>query len=55
MEKYDPPPNWVKPVPFQFIRRITYIAQHSKCTTTQSTADMITLAFFSLIGTGKYT
>ena len=54
-KKEDPPPNRVKPVPVQVIRRIAFIAQHSNCPHQQAIADMIILAFFFLLRPGEYT
>ena len=54
-KKKDPPPNRVKPVPVQFIRRIAVIARHSTCNITIGMSDMIILAFFCLLRPGEYT
>lgn len=53
--KQDPPPNRVKPIPIQVIRRIMYIARHSNDPTLAMEADMIGLAFFFLLRPGEYT
>ena len=53
-KKKDPPPNRVKPVPVQVLRRIMVVAQHSD-PITRATADMICLAFFFLLRPGEYT
>ena len=54
-KKKDPPPNRVKPVPVQVIRRISIIARHSTCNITIAVSDMIILAFFFLLRPGEYT
>jgi hypothetical protein len=54
-KKEDPPPNRVKPVPVQVIRRIAFIAQHGTCEHQKAIADMIILAFFFLLRPGEYT
>ena len=54
-KKKDPPPNRVKPVPVQVIRRISVLARHSSCNITIGVSDMIILAFFFLLRPGEYT
>lgn len=53
--KQDPPPNRVKPIPIQVIRRIMFIARHSDDPAIAMEADMIALAFFFLLRPGEYT
>ena len=54
-KREDPPPNRVKPVPIQVIRRIVFIASFATHPLLQCTADMILLAFFFLLRPGEYT
>ena len=53
--KLDPPPNRVKPVPVQVIRRIFAVAATCTDDLTLCLADMIGLAFFFLLRPGEYT
>ena len=53
--KDDPPPNRVKPVPIQVIRRIFAVAATCVDELTLCLADMIGLAFFFLLRPGEYT
>ena len=52
--KQDPPPNRVKPVPIQVIRRILMIAIASNTALNLGIADMIVIAFFFLLRPGEY-
>ena len=52
--KQDPPPNRVKPVPVQVLRRIMLIAHSSNDPFQAAVADMICLAFFFLLRPGEY-
>lgn len=54
-KKEDPPPDRVKPVPVQVIRRLAFIAQNSSCALTIAGVDMIIIAFFFLLRPGEYT
>jgi hypothetical protein len=54
-KKEDPPPNRVKPVRIQVIRRIAFIAQNGNCPLQKANADIIILAFFFLLCPGEYT
>ena len=53
--KEDPPPNRVKPVPIQVLRRIFVIADNTEDPVAVALADMIGLAFFFLLRPGEYT
>lgn len=54
--KSDPPPNRVKPIPVQVIRRIIFLAKNNPQDEALSMeADMIALAFFFLLRPGEYT
>ena len=52
--KQDPPPDRVKPVPTQVLRRIMSIAAHHNDPVNQAIADMICIAFFFLLRPGEY-
>ncbi len=52
--KEDPPPNRVKPVPVQVLRRIFVVAATMTDAYFQCVADMIGLAFFFLLRPGEY-
>ena len=54
-KREDPPPNRVKPVPVQVIRRIAFIASFATHPLIMCTSDMILLAFFFLLRPGEYT
>ena len=54
-KKEDPPPNRVKPIPIQVIRRLAFIASNSECELTKGITDMIIIAFFFLLRPGEYT
>ena len=54
-KKQDPPPNQVKPVPVQVIRRIAVLACHLTCSITIDVSDMIIPDFFFLLRPGEYT
>ena len=54
-QKQDPPPNRVKPLPLQIIRRIASVASATPTPLHCATTDMITLAFFFLLRPGEYT
>jgi len=54
-KKEDPPPNRVKPIPIQVIRRIALLATTATNDLTKATADMIIIAFFFLMRPGEYT
>jgi hypothetical protein len=55
-KKKDPPPNRVKPVPVQVLRRIMCIAKNNpEDEALVMEADMIALAFFFLLRPGEYT
>jgi len=56
-KKKDPPPQRVKPIPIQVIRRISFIAQNlpQDSELLRATADMIMIAFFFLLRPGEYT
>lgn len=56
-KKEDPPPNRVKPIPIQVIRRIAFIAARlpPAAHTLMATSDMIIVAFFFLLRPGEYT
>jgi hypothetical protein len=54
--KKDPPPNRVKPIPVQVIRRILLLAKNNPTDKALvMEADMIALAFFFLLRPGEYT
>ena len=54
--KSDPPPNRVKPIPVQVIRRIIFLAKNNpQDAALIMEADMIALAFFFLLRPGEYT
>ena len=52
--KEDPPPDRVKPVPVQVLRRILAVADAAECPFIKCTADMISIAFFFLLRPGEY-
>ena len=54
-KKEDPPPNRVKPVPIQVIRRIAFLAQSTADQHYIAIADMIIIGFFFLLRPGEYT
>ena len=54
-KREDPPPNRVKPIPIQIIRRIALLASTATDDLTKATADMIIIAFFFLMRPGEYT
>ena len=58
-KKDDPPPNRVKPIPLQVIRRIAYVAQQlppgPEGDYLRAIADMIIIGFFFLLRPGEYT
>ena len=52
--KADPPPDRVKPVPTQVLRRIMMVASNHPDHLSQAIADMICIAFFFLLRPGEY-
>jgi hypothetical protein len=54
-KKTDPPPDRVKPVPVQVLRRIALVANAGQDPMIQATSDMIILGFFFLLRPGEYT
>ena len=54
-KKDDPPPQRVKPVPYQVLRRIAFIADQSSCPFFKGSEDMLIIAFFFLLRPGEYT
>ena len=54
-KKKDPPPNRVKPIPVQVLRRIMAVAHAAPTPGNLAIADMCSIAFFYLLRPGEYT
>ena len=56
-QREDPPPDCVKPIPFQVILYLatTAFAVEAAAEGTKAIADMVILAFFFLLRPGEYT
>ena len=54
-KKKDPPPNRVKPIPVQVLRRIMAVAHAAPTPANLAIADMCSIAFFYLLRPGEYT
>ena len=54
-KKTDKPPNRVKPIPMQVLKRLAFLAKHCTDKRVRAEAYMIIIAFFYLLQPGEYT
>jgi hypothetical protein len=53
-KKQDPPPSWVKPIPFPIIAHSVTLCHRANTPASNTIADMLLLGFFFLLRPGEY-
>jgi hypothetical protein len=53
-KKQEPPPTWVKPIPFPIIARTAELCRVANTAQSHAIADMLVLGFFFLLHPGEY-